>query len=75
MSPQAQQAQGLHIPLMFGGDCKDSEISTAVHVLTFLSESFAEAKGEQPFSDEASFGLVLILDGVIEALQAAARKM
>ncbi|MHB1350098.1 MAG: hypothetical protein ACYCYR_09520 [Desulfobulbaceae bacterium] len=76
MSAQVQQAKGLHIPPMFGElSGADNEIGTAVHVLTFLSETFADAKGEQPLTQEACFGLVLILDGLIETLHAAEAKL
>lgn len=76
MSPKAQQAKGLPIPPMFGDmSGADGEIGSAVHVLAFLSETFADAKGEHPLTPEAAFGLVLILDGLIESLRAAQRKL
>jgi hypothetical protein len=76
MSAQAQQAKGLHIPPMYGDMAgADNEVGTARHVLYFLSETFADAKNEHPLTEEAAFGLVLILDGVIEILSQAERKL
>lgn len=74
MTPQGQQATGLPAPHLFSRQGEDNEMAVAIAVLKFLAESAGGYDDELPYTRDASWGLALIIDGVIDLLRTMERK-